>query len=176
MLKVYRDIGEITTGIKGLQDGQETLNTTVGKLHDTVGTLVTKEDCESHREACDERLDEIAACAGQAKEVATKKGALAILGDNAGNIVKIMGFLGAVGTLLWGAHEFLNRLEIGLARNAGEQKKATKMVLHRLNQPPAPVEPHLVYVPVPVPRDAGIRPRPRRRPRRRAAGPRRATP
>jgi hypothetical protein len=165
MLKVYSDIGKITVGIQTLTKGQEELGQgqkeveqKISGLHRTVADLVTTDDCEA-------RHAELAAAIGEEDPTASYQpsGILHKAAENAGNITKILTLISAVAIGLWAAHKFVVRVEAAVERNTGQQTQVTKKLMHRLDTPQPP---QVVYVPVPVPPDAGVR---RRRPRRRPA-------
>lgn len=179
MLKVYQDIGKITTGISNLErgqgrleEGQQEVEQKISGLHQTVAHLVTTEDCEAHR------AELAAEMAGEAEDAPTsnfppKPGLLARMAGNAGDITKILSLVAAVVIGLWAVHKFVVRVESALVRTGAQQTKATKKLMHRLD---TPAPPQVVYVPVTIKPDAGVRRRrrPRRRPRRLPA--KRATP
>lgn len=168
LLKVYNDIGKITKGIEGLEkgqgelvDGQREVEQKITGLHKSVAALVTREECEANCSELEERVEEVAACAGAAKELAKDKpGLLARAANNAGDITKIMTLVVSLLVGLYMMHKFMIRLESAMDRTTAKATEATKKLKQRLDKPQTP---QVVYVPVVVKPDAGVR---RRRPRR----------
>jgi hypothetical protein len=123
-------------------------------------------------EICVAKHDEIAtAINGHMAPHEPPVGLLARAAENAGSITKILTLVSVLGVGLWAVHKFVVRMETALDRQSGQQTQATKRLMTRLD---TPMEPQVVYVPVVVKPDAGVRRRPPRRayrPRRKRATP-----
>ena len=154
MLQVYKNIGQITTGIVSLEkaqnelcEGQREVEVKVSDLHQAMTNLVTKDECNSRH--------------GE-KPPAGHRSLFQRAAANAGDIMKVMTLISAVAVGLWAVHKFAIRVETALDRTAGQTVKATRELEQHLDKPGLP---QVVYVPVAVTPDAGPR-RPARRPRR----------
>jgi hypothetical protein len=174
MLQLYKDIGSIKTGIKGLEGGQGELDQKVSGLHRTIADLVTKDDCRDHRDTICSKIEAVTDEPEEVTGVTESPGTLERVGRKAGAILAVLALLGTLGGGILVLSNFIGSMKRTLDRDRMVQQQVTQKVLQRLDEPPKPVVVHQpVYV---YPLDAGVRRRrPRRRPRRRASPRRRAT-
>ena len=126
MLQVFKNIGEIKKGIQALEDSQRSTKQQIDDIHACVGNLVTKDDCEGHRQALEESLEEPD---GPEKLGLLERGAKHAKALTA--ILVLMGMLG--GGLVW-VSRVINRVETALTAEVRAQQQQTQAVTAEVRQ------------------------------------------
>lgn len=164
LLRFAQDIGEIKAGVRSLDDGQRRADKKITDLNRSVAHLVTREDCQAHRDDVTEKIDTaLFATVEPATAPRNRRTLLDLAGQKAGAIAAILTLLSMliVGVIV--VSRFVGSLERAIDQDRKQQQMATEQVLSELRKTAAPV---VVQPAAPVKPDAG---RPRRR-RRRTGG------
>lgn len=141
MLTVFANIGEIKKGIDNLEEGQAETNKRISGLHAKIETLVTVEDCEASRLACQAQQAARAAApapvavSASGSPGAPSRGLLERLGDNAKALTAILGLLALLGGALLVLSRFINRVEDSLGATTRTQQAQTQQVLEAIRAP-----------------------------------------
>lgn len=158
-LRLAQDLGAIKQGVKTLDEGQREVDRKITGLQRTVATLVTKEDCRTHRV---DLMDRVKRASGAIRTMApgARPGLLESAGRKAGAIAAILALLSMLLGGLVVLSRFVGQVERTLETSRKEQAAQTTEVLRELR---APKPPTVIYQSVPVYPDAGSRHRRRRR-------------